>query len=287
MALARMAVLAASAVCITIGVAITMRSLVQHGYLAAPHVPITIDAFPIFSRHGAKPKIHRHDAADSKNGHKPLLLHDTNDILSGTSPISSNSSLAPAALLPLAFTALNFYHIRDGRPGLAYPWVGDATFLVEPHRETALSAIHPREGFEYRWEVRDGSAAGTVTTAAANGAKAVALFTRLDENVIKLEEVRNVDGEMTRWLEETVLVKYVRREIRTLTDDEREELLDTVGRIWGKECEYTKLSLQWCTVSSQGAPSVFVPPASGANIYLRASAVYILCTSTTVVYMIQ
>ena len=47
--------------------------------------------------------------------------------------------------------------------------------------------------------------------------------------MVVLEEV-NGDGQVTNRLEETVMVKYVRREIRTLTDDEREELLDAVSK---------------------------------------------------------
>ena len=54
------------------------------------------------------------------------------------------------------------------------------------------------------------------------------VLTQLDENVVVLEEVDG-DGQVTNRLEETVLVKYVRREIRTLTDDEREELLNAVS----------------------------------------------------------
>ena len=54
------------------------------------------------------------------------------------------------------------------------------------------------------------------------------VLTQLDEHVVVLEEV-NGYGQVTNRLEETVLVKYVRREIRTLTDDEREELLDAVS----------------------------------------------------------
>ena len=54
------------------------------------------------------------------------------------------------------------------------------------------------------------------------------VLTQLDEHVVVLEEV-NGYGQVTNRLEETVLVKYVRREIRTLTDDEREELMDAVS----------------------------------------------------------
>ena len=62
----------------------------------------------------------------------------------------------------------------------------------------------------------------------AKGAVAIVVLTQLDEHVVVLKEVDG-DGKVTNRLEETVLVKYVRREIRTLTDDEREEL-DAVSK---------------------------------------------------------
>lgn len=127
----------------------------------------------------------------------------------------------------LSFTALNLYHVRDGKPGQDYPWLKDVK-LIEPHRETTLSVTNSREGFSYRWEIRGGTSAGAVH-ASASGADAIVYLTRLDENVIVLEEVDR-DGVVTRRLDETVMVKYVRREIRSLTDDEREELFDAVRR---------------------------------------------------------
>ena len=131
----------------------------------------------------------------------------------------------------LEFTALNFYHVRDGKPGQDYPWLKDVK-LIEPHRDTTLAVVGPREGFDYRWEVRTGgsSSSGGIgeVQATATGAVTIVVLTQLEENVVVLEEV-NGDGQVTNRLEETVLVKYVRREIRTLTDEEREELLDAVS----------------------------------------------------------
>lgn len=125
----------------------------------------------------------------------------------------------------LSFTALNYYHSRDGEPGQDYPWL-QGIKLIEPHRATTLAVTNSRKGFGYRWEIRgDGHASEIHAT--ATGAEAIVILKRLDENLVVLEEV-NASGEVTRRLEEIVMVKYVRREIRTLTDDEREELLDAV-----------------------------------------------------------
>ena len=148
----------------------------------------------------------------------------------------ADSSSSAAVVSPLEFTALNFYHVRDGKPGQDYPWLKDVK-LIEPYRDTTLAVVGAREGFVYRWEVRSpgssmsssggGGGLGEVQ-ATATGAVTIVVLTQLHEHVVVLEEVDG-DGRVTNRLEETVLVKYVRREIRTLTDDEREELLDAVS----------------------------------------------------------
>ena len=120
------------------------------------------------------------------------------------------------------------------------------TKLIEPHRDTTLAAVRPREGFDYRWGIRaggSGSSGGVEVQATATGVVTIVVLTQLHENVVVLEEV-NADGQVTNRLEEAVMVKYVRREIRTLTDDEKEELLDAVsehGKKDTKQFAYCKL----------------------------------------------
>ena len=127
---------------------------------------------------------------------------------------------------PLSFEASNFYHARDGKPAQDYPWLKGVK-LIEPHRETTLTVSSPRDGHEYIWEVRgEGGEAGDLR-ATGRGAEATVILTDLDENMITVKEV-NFDGDVVRQLQERAMVKYVRREIRTLTDDERGELLDAV-----------------------------------------------------------
>lgn len=136
---------------------------------------------------------------------------------------------AAATTAPLAFTAVNFYHERDGKPGTDYPWLVGMK-LIEPHRETTLAVAHPREGMGYRWQIRGDSSASAVHTS-ASGAEAVVVLERehLGKNLVTLEEVDTATGAVSRRVDEFVMVKYVRREIRTLTDDEREELFDAVS----------------------------------------------------------
>lgn len=131
-------------------------------------------------------------------------------------------------LSPLSFTAINFYQERDGKPALDYPWLKDVK-LIEPHRETTLAVGSPRDQFEYRWKVYGAGGEADELRAEASGLKVVVALSKLDEHIVVLEEL-DADGGVVRRLEETVMVKYVRREIRTLTDDEREELLDAVSQ---------------------------------------------------------
>lgn len=150
--------------------------------------------------------------------------------MDNTPPARAKSSLVagvPAGSVssPLSFTALNFYHVRDGKPGAQYPWLSNYK-LVEPHIQTSLVVTEPRYGFQYRWEVRD-PLSGEVHVQ-AEGAETEVYFTHLERNRVILEE-KDSGGRITRRLEEDVLVKYVRREIRSLTDKDRDDLFDAVS----------------------------------------------------------
>ena len=129
-----------------------------------------------------------------------------------------------ASMAPLEFSALNFYQVRDGLPGQAYPWLENRK-LIEPHRETILTVTNPHEGLDYQWTLRVDRT--NEVQASGSGIEFAVILTWLQEHVVTLEEVDSA-GVVLRHLDETVMVKYVRREIRMLTDVERGELLDSV-----------------------------------------------------------
>lgn len=136
------------------------------------------------------------------------------------------TATASSELPPLSFEVLNFYHVRDGKPATDYPWLQDVK-LVEPYRETTFTVSSARDGYEYIWNVHGVDQDKPGLRATASGAETVIVLTTLDENMVTLMEVTS-EGEVVRQLDELIMVKYVRREVRTLTDDEREELLDAV-----------------------------------------------------------
>lgn len=147
--------------------------------------------------------------------------------------VAPSPSQQEGPLSKLEFTAVNPYHVRDGKPAVDYPWLKDVK-LIEPFRETTLSVTSPREGFEYRWVVHGHAPGEAEQRVEAVGETAVVVCTVLDENNVMLDEVDVATGAVVRRLEEKVMVKYVRREIRTLTDDEREELFDAVRMLRGE-----------------------------------------------------
>ncbi len=152
---------------------------------------------------------------------------------------AAHAQLATDEIAPLSFSALNFYHIRDGKPGQDYPWLKDVK-LIEPHRETTLSVSSPRNGFVYQWEIRGGKEGSEEQElrVSATGAEVVVTLTALDEiTVVTLSEVDSF-GDTIRQLDEVVMVKYVRREVRTLTDEERDELMDAVSACLCSDCRW-------------------------------------------------
>lgn len=156
-----------------------------------------------------------------------------------TSPesLASNAeSSDPSTALEISIT--NFYHERDGKPGAKIPWLKDVK-LAEPYRDTTMRVSSPRDGCRYAWTVQATNSGSEEVLTRAEGPEVVVQFTRLDENSVRLLEIDEATGEKLRETEDIVMVKYVRREIRTLTDDEREELLDAV-----RIC--LLLLLAWC-----------------------------------------
>lgn len=154
----------------------------------------------------------------TENVHQPKTSY-------GTPSVKSPSIKSPPDE-DLVFSMTNFYHTRDGKPGQVIPWLNDVQ-LAEPYRDTTMKVENAVNGYMYEWEVRQVEHNDDVI-AKATGAEATIVFPKLDWNTVTLKE-KDATGTVTRQYSENVMVKYVRREIRTLTDEEREELFDAVS----------------------------------------------------------
>lgn len=125
----------------------------------------------------------------------------------------------------LTFTAMNDYNRRGDIIGRGYAWL-EGHHLVEPHRVTTLAIELPVEGRVYTWDIVE-----TRNVAKAigqfEGASVEVTFESAPEYTVILLEKR-ADGTVSRSLTKNVYCKYVRREIRSLFDDERNEMFDAM-----------------------------------------------------------
>ena len=103
-----------------------------------------------------------------------------------------------------------------------YPFLHGITtaVLVEPHKSTRLAVAHPQPGATYRWHFPDAATVEGETVATAVRA------TWKRTGVHKLV----VSGPVDRAFD--VYVKYVRREIRRLTDRDRRAFLEASKVVW-------------------------------------------------------
>lgn len=142
-------------------------------------------------------------------------------------------SAQPSASQSLAFTASNEYNRRGDSIGLGYPWL-EGEILVEPHRSTSLEVVSPVEGMVYSWQIVETVDPGEtiVTLGDFQGDVVEVVFGRAPKYTVVLIETAESDEGVThlsnRRTEVEIFCKYVRREIRSLFDDERNEMFDAM-----------------------------------------------------------
>lgn len=95
----------------------------------------------------------------------------------------------------------------------SYPW----TYVAEPNKATTMAVDIPDDDSWYKWTV-DGHVQGY-------GSSVDVLFTEVGEHTVLLVEKSD---SATAYLSIKVMVKYVRREIRSLTDIDREKFFNAV-----------------------------------------------------------
>lgn len=125
----------------------------------------------------------------------------------------------------LAFTASNAYNRRGDSIGVGYPWL-EGKHLVEPYRATALDVVSPVQGMTYAWNVLV-AASLDKSLGEFEGESVEVMFENAPEYTVVLLEKR-ADGALARSLSLNVFCKYVRREIRSLFDGERNEMFDAM-----------------------------------------------------------
>ena len=168
-----------------------------------------------------------------------------------SSPSSPSSPSAPSSALPndaafaassdqLDFRVENKYTRRNGRPTASqYPYV-ERYRLAEPHALSTFLATGVNHACcAARWRVSGGDVEGGSGATAADGAHVLRgspvelTLTTVGSYTITLEEVDETSGAVrARLANQTVLCRYVRREIRSLFADDRRAFMAAARRLW-------------------------------------------------------
>ena len=144
----------------------------------------------------------------------------------------------------LSFVAMNDYTRRGDIVGLGYSWL-EGGVLVEPYRDTTLEVVSPREGMTYSWAITGAAGSGEgggVALGEYVGEVVNVMFLKEPMYTVVLQERDGsggadaaavaggavAGGVVIRSTSVDVFCKYVRREIRSLFDDERDEMFDAM-----------------------------------------------------------
>mmetsp|Transcript_38693 Transcript_38693/g.48888 ORF Transcript_38693/g.48888 Transcript_38693/m.48888 type:complete len:583 (+) Transcript_38693:62-1810(+) len=133
----------------------------------------------------------------------------------------------------LSFEIQNKYSKVYGKPGQHLEWLEDQE-IAEPFVESILCVTSPKEDVKYRWWVADSE--GTILSE-DEGTEVSFMFSRVGKFVVSLYEISD-SGET--YTAREVSVKYVRREIRKLFPDDRDDLLDAMKIMWSVSDEEGK-----------------------------------------------
>jgi hypothetical protein len=123
----------------------------------------------------------------------------------------------------------NDYGLYNSNSMMPYPFLLDS-FLVEPYKETTVVLDGTTSGCSYDWsftKVTDGKIKSNGTN--KDGNIIVTLSLVGEYNLAVLEDCGSDSSEEFNM---SVWVKYVRRELTTLNDVDREEFLDAFHTLW-------------------------------------------------------
>lgn len=166
----------------------------------------------------------------------------------------ATAAVVEATSEELSFVAMNDYTRRGDVVGLGYPWL-EGGILVEPYRDTTLEVVSPQEGMTYSWVITGivgGGEDGTVPLGEYEGSVVEVMFLKEPMYTIVLVENRSGSSEedsVSRSVSVDVFCRYVRREIRSLFDDERNEMFDAM-----KVSEWVSLLRQKQQAAAAAAP---------------------------------
>lgn len=161
-----------------------------------------------------------------------MAMFDVNTISSSTrynevaklSVTSKSNSLAISSVS-------NNYGVQDLSAMLPYPFL-NGSFLIEPHREATIDLAEPLDGCKYSWLIASKSVPIKRYAGISLDGTIVVTLPTVGEYTFTAAETCADTSVSARKLDMSLWVKYVRRELSSLTEDDREEFLDAFHKLW-------------------------------------------------------
>lgn len=144
--------------------------------------------------------------------------------------VDQRSMVSLSKSTPLSVSMKTKYTERDGYLGRHYVW-SDGSFIAEPHLSTTFAVEEPQEEARYVWKLQsDGDDYIELT-----GPHIKLKFRHLHKYSLTVKEYGNKDKAGKNALREQewgINVKYVRREVRQLFDEDVEIIFNALATLW-------------------------------------------------------
>jgi len=134
----------------------------------------------------------------------------------------------------VAFEATNKYISKYGDIGEPYPWV-DAPVL-EPYRESTLTLVGATDEYQYHWKIRKSTDKNTTERFIGEEVKITFMDVDIYEVSISEHDSNGNKISSTGFIGK-IIVRYVRREIRSLDDDDRDLFMKSCAIVWAEPME--------------------------------------------------
>ena len=125
----------------------------------------------------------------------------------------------------------NEYGIRGADTMLPYPFLTGALFM-EPYKEATITLEGPLSGCTYDWSLTNVKGTADTVSGVSKDGIIMATLESVGEYLLTASESCGAASDSSRQLSMKVWVKYVRRELQSLNDQDREDFLDAFHTLW-------------------------------------------------------
>lgn len=148
----------------------------------------------------------------------------TSTIIDSMDTITSSTTTTSISTEPLVITSVGEY--GDVKASiLPYPFLSASeTVFVEPYKETTLSVTNAMTNCAYSWMIHNDK----TPTLTYTGAVVTAIVSGTGQYTLTLTEMCDDGKTLGRSISTDLWAKYVRRELLSLSDRDREEFLDAL-----------------------------------------------------------